>query len=222
MEKKGKVRKKPETRKDKAIGDSIALKLQALRGADKIDDAQPLIRLDYRKEAEKAPFQFDIANGKLHRSQCSAIPKDSSTALYGIWIPGAGDMALACNRCKPVLPESQGGVAMGKGEGKDFAKDIVFGFLSIIDQFGSVLTERGREYRSSDRGKQAEKAFDALYGELDKKQKEVLDVTLSSLDTLIDVVRSFDTGFGGNQNESKAKGNGNASKSRKNNGKTNR
>ncbi len=206
----------------------VALKLQTLRGADKIDDAQPLISLDYRKEAAAAPFQFDIANGKLHRTKCSAIPQESGTALYGIWVPGEGDMALACKQCKPVLSKSQNGVAMGKGEdnGKDFARDIVFGFLSIIEQFGSVLTERGREYRSSDRGKQAEKAFEKLYGELDKKQKDVLDITIASLDTLIDVVRNFDQGLEEKQNGAKTKSaegcSSVTSKNRKNNGKMNR
>ncbi len=223
MKTESKIRRKPD-RIENVVGDSVALKLQSLRGKREIEDASPLISLDYRKEAASAPFQFDIANGKLHRTQCGSIPQESVSTLFGVWAPEEGDMELACDQCKPALPESNNGVAMGEGEeGKDFARDIIFGFLSIIDQFGSVLTERGREYRNSERGKETEKAFESLYGGLDKKQKEVFDVTVSALDTLIGVVRSFDkeveVNNKGPNSEGKVSNRSSASKGKKGNGK---
>ena len=69
------------------IGDTISLKIQHLRQSGKIKDEQPLIKIDYQKEASLAPFQFDIANALLHRTDCSIIANADRTAFYGVWKP---------------------------------------------------------------------------------------------------------------------------------------
>ena len=81
-----------------------------------------------------------------------------------------------------------------EGEKKDKDSkplDVVFGFLSFIDQFGSVIIERGREYRSSERGKQISKSVDRMITELNHQQKEVLDVVLSSFDGLLKTINGL-------------------------------
>jgi len=132
------------------IGDRIALALQALGQERGVDVRRPLLRIDYRPEAAAAPFRFDMAGGKLHRTGCPAIPRASSQALYSVWDPGEGLPALACEKCQPVAIESA-------HMRQDSSLDIIYGFLSIVDQFGSVLRERGREYRNSRRGKRLAK-----------------------------------------------------------------
>ena len=167
------------------IGDTIALKLQTLRQEGKIDDEQPLIRIDYRKEASQAPFQFDIKNAKLHRTMCTSIPRGAQPTLYAVWRPDAKDLELACEKCRPVPIEEE-------RMKKDVVSDIVFGLLSVMDQFGSVLTERGREYRNSKRGRQIAKTVEVLFSRLDQKQREALNVTISSLDDLSEIIHGYD------------------------------
>jgi hypothetical protein len=164
------------------IGDNIALKIQELKKKGKIDDRQPLLRIDYRSEAARAPLIFDIAKGKLHRANCRAIPKDSKAALYGIWEFEDADIKLVCNKCKPDM-EKRGRVD------KDKFSDMMYGFLSILDQFGSVLNERGKEYRNSDRGKALEKAFETVTSSLDVKQKNALNTLSSVMGNLFEVVK---------------------------------
>lgn len=166
------------------VGDSLALELQRLRQEGKIDDEPGLLRIDYRRESAEAPFRFDIARGKLHRSGCPAIPTGSKSALYGVWDPGNGPVELGCERCRPTRVKVN-------NMAKTIASDIVFGLISILDQFGSVLSERGREYRDSDRGRQISKHLGDLMTELDKGQQEALALTLASLDTLLEVMQSF-------------------------------
>ncbi len=204
------------------LGDSIAIMIQELRSRGRIDDSQPLLRIDYRKEAATAPFQFDMANARLHRTSCCAIPRGSKSALYAVWTPAPEDMELACKRCRPVMPVEgeEDEMANGKdgGREREFATDIIFGFLSIIDQFGSVLTERGREYRSSERGKEVVKAFENLYSELTRKQKEALDITVSSLDVLVGAVRRYNEGFGTNGTNGRSAGKGTGAHKKNGNG----
>jgi len=164
------------------IGDTLALKIQEWRKSGKVDDEQPLLRIDYRKEAAQAPFQFDIVNGKLHRTVCTAIPNDARSAVYAVWKPTKEDIKLGCKRCRP---DSNGDERVNK----DLSSDILMGFLSILDQFGSVLTERGKEYRDSERGKAVEKTIRTILSRLDQKEQEVLDGLLSSLDVLVKVVQ---------------------------------
>jgi len=185
----------------KVIGDAIALKLQSLRIDGKADDEQPLLRLDYRKQAAGAPFQFDIANSKLHRTECSEIPSGSRTALYGVWEVNDEDLKLACERCRPQPVKDD---EMGGGN----STDIMYGFLSILDQFGSVLMERGKEYRNSEHGKEVAKTVEGIFSGLDNAQKEALNSTLTSLDGLIKVIRKYNAGLPGETGRPNGNGNG--------------
>lgn len=163
------------------IGDRIALALQALRQEPGVDVRRPLLRIDYRPEAAAAPFRFDMAGGKLHRTGCPAISRAPSQALYSVWDPGEELTALACEKCQPAPVESA-------HMRQDSSLDIIYGFLSVVDQFGSVLRERGREYRNSRRGKRLAKDLGGMFSALDQTQQDALQLTLASLDGLVKAI----------------------------------
>ena len=66
----------------------------------------------------------------------------------------------------------------------------------MLDQFGSVIRERGREYRESEEGRQLKAGIDGVYRSLEEQERATLRVVLNSLDgflaTLTDLHRSFD------------------------------
>ena len=163
-------------------GDSLALELQRLFQRGAVDTGQPLLRIDYRSAAARAPFQLDMVNGKLHRAGCRAIPSTVSEALYAVWDPGEETSFLACRRCRPSAVET---VEMKQ----DTSFDIIYGLLSIVDQFGSVLTERGREFRKSPRGRRLSKDLGKLLSGMDATQSEALRLAVSSLDGVVKMVR---------------------------------
>lgn len=183
------------------IGDLIALTIQQLYTNRKIKGDQPLLRIDYRDEAAKAPFQFDTVRARLHRTGCRAIPQSSQSALYGVWQFGAEEREFACPQCKP-MPKAE------KTVDQNLASDIFYGFVSILDQFGNVLRERGREYRESSQGRHLKQNIEGLYAELGDKERETLDVILSSLDGLLRTVRDFDQSLGRTNGNSGANGKG--------------
>jgi hypothetical protein len=176
------------TRKDpngNSIGDRFALKLQELRTEGKVGGDQPLLRIDSRDEAAKAPYQFDTARAKLHRTGCDAIPRASRSALLARWGVSPDESDLGCERCRPGPTERR---AMRRNP----ASDLLYGMVSILDQFGNVLRERGKEYRESEQGRQLTSDLEGLYANLDKRQKDALDVVLSSLDGLLVLVQEYD------------------------------
>lgn len=166
------------------LGDLIAIKIQKLRMEGKIDGDKTLLKIDYRKEAAKAPFQFDIVNAKIHRTSCNVIPSDSRSALYALWEIPLNEEKYACKKCKP---ESVKDIKMEK----NITSDILFGFMSIIDQFSSVLTERGKEYRNSSQGRKTEHDIENLLTNLDQKQKDAMDIMLLSLDGIVKVINQY-------------------------------
>jgi hypothetical protein len=163
------------------IGDRIALALQALRQEPGVDARRPLLRIDNRPEAAAAPFRFDMAGGKLHRTGCPAILQAPAQALYSVWDPGEELPAVACEKCQPAPIESA-------HMRQDSSLDIIYGFLSIVDQFGSVLKERGREYRNSRRGRRLAKDLGGMFSALDQTQQDALQLTLASLDGLVKTI----------------------------------
>jgi hypothetical protein len=172
------------------LGDLLALKLQQLHSEGSLRGDQPLFRIDYRTEAAQAPFQFDAVRSKLHRTGCRAIPASSESALFGIWRIRAEDSQHSCRRCRPAAaPETT--------MDKNFTSDVLYGMLSVLDQFGSVLRERGREYRKSNEGRQVADDLRGLYASLGEREKEALDLLLSSLDGLLKTVKDFDRSLGG-------------------------
>jgi hypothetical protein len=163
-------------------GDLVALELQELFRSRRIDARPGLLRIDNQREAANAPFHFDMVGGKLHRTGCPAIPRASSQALYAVWNPGAELPALACEKCRPAPIESS-------NMSRDSSLDIIYGFLSIVDQFGSVLKERGKEYRNSRRGRRLAKDLSGMFSALDQSQQEALQLTIDSLDSLVKVMQ---------------------------------
>jgi hypothetical protein len=164
-------------------GDFAALELQRLVGSGLIDPEQALLRIDYRREAKNAPFQFDMVNGRLHRSGCPSIPAACAAALYAVWDPGVDLETVACSECRPSASEAQ-------TMSQDKTLDVLYGFISLVDQFSSVLKERGKEYRTSAKGQKLEEDLNGMFATLDQTQREALRVTLDSLDGLVKAIES--------------------------------
>lgn len=183
-----------------SVGDLLALKLQQLHSEKKLKGDQALFRVDYRKEAAKAPFQFDTARAKLHRRGCRAIPAGSETALFGLWRMRPEERRYACSKCRPA-PETD--TTMDQ----NFTSDLFYGVVSILDQFGNVLRERGREYRGTTNGEETELSVEGLYANLGDREKEVLDVILSSLDGVLKTVHDLDRNLGGGNGSQSNHGN---------------
>jgi hypothetical protein len=183
------------------LGDVLALKIQEL-GARQ-EEPRPLLRVDNRAEAARAPFQFDTVAARLHRHGCRAIPSSSQTALYGLWQIPPLARQFACTVCRPQADEESD---MAEGP-----TDYIYGLLSVLDQFGGVIRERGREFRESEEGQQLKAGLDGVYSGLEDRERATLRVVLNSLDgllaTLTDIHQSLDAHPNGNGN-----GNGNGAK----------
>jgi hypothetical protein len=198
--------------------DTVGLRIQELHASGKLPGDQPLLRIDNRERAREAPFQFDAAKGQLHRTGCRAIPPGSDSALYAVWEVKAEDPALGCSRCNPIdappvvepeaSPQAEAkpqaeAQADAKSAGSrpqdDHAADLLYGFLSIVTQFGGVLRERGQEYRRSRAGAAVGARFEKIYAEVNEGERRVLDVLTSSLDTLAVALREIEGGINGEQ-----------------------
>lgn len=128
------------------LADTLALRVQELRSKGILKETDALLNLDYSSQAAEAPFLFDIAGGVLHRNGCNAVPNGSRSTLYAVSELGEGDEKLACPICCPQSdpqPKVQ----------RESASDLLFGIISFVDQFSSVLRERGKQYRRSHREK---------------------------------------------------------------------
>jgi len=162
--------------------DRLFLTIQDLYKAGKISDEMPLLKIDYRERAEQAPFQFDIVNARLHRTTCIEIKSKAGAPLYAVWKPTKEDIRLACDTCRPAA-------VRGEAVERDNALDIVFGFLSLIDQFSSVLKERGREYRASRRGKAFSEALNALSEEPNGKRRNGKSGVIPVMEALQEILQ---------------------------------
>jgi hypothetical protein len=192
------------------FADIVGLGIQELRSRGAIKGLQPLLRIDNRDRARSAPFQLDAATGKLHRRGCRSIPRSSRTALYGVWRIVENDKTIGCSRCDPMPSPGD------KKDGPEQASDLFYGVLSVVNQFGSVLRERGQEYRSSPVGQVLGAQIDAMYRGVNERERIILDVVLKSIEDLANTLRDLDeniTGMnGGAANGNGAKPNGHAAK----------
>ena len=82
-----------------------------------------------------------------------------------------------------------------KKEDPEYPTDLLYGFLSVLDQFGGVLRERGQEYRNSPVGKVLGEQIGAMYRGINEREKNVLDVILTSIDGLASTLRTLDAGL---------------------------
>jgi hypothetical protein len=195
-----------------SIGDFVALKIQELYKESRIDLREALLKIDNREEAAQAPFQFDPAAGLLHRRDCKAIPESARTALYGVWRISAVESRFACPRCNPAGPTEKPGpekktaeaagperVASDKGSKppQGDVADLLYGVLSIVNQFGGVLRERGREFRKGGDGGAIKSELEGFYAKLGKREKGLVMMTLLSLDQITRKIRDLDQDLNG-------------------------
>jgi hypothetical protein len=97
-------------------------------------------------------------------------------------------------KAKPeARPEPGAGVERARPQ-DDQTVDLLYGFLSIVTQFGGVLRERGQEYRRSRAGAAVGARFEKIYAEVNDGERRVLDVLTSSLDTLAVALRELEAG----------------------------
>jgi hypothetical protein len=87
--------------------------------------------------------------------------------------------------------------AVGGRPQEDHAVDILYGVLSIVSQFGSVLRERGQEYRKSGAGAALGDRIEKIYAEVNESERNVLDVLTTSLGTLAAALRDIEGGLNG-------------------------
>lgn len=191
------------------LGDQLALAVQQLRSVQNGED-RPLLKIDNRQEAAKAPYQFDSIQGRLHRRGCRSIPKSSRSALYGMWQVGPEERRLACPQCRPEPTE-------GNTSDDSLPTDLLYGLLSIFDQFGNALQERGREYRKSRQGRRLRADLDQLFGSFGGWERDILDIAMSVFDDVARSVRDLDNRLNGGDrcNGSSSRNGANGSRRRK-------
>ena len=139
------------------FADLLALRIQQMRMDGLIDGEEALLNLDCTADAAQAPFQFDMVEARLHRTGCPAIPRSSRSTLYAVWSMRQDDEKLACPSCFPTQRENQA------PEGDD-TSDLVLGVISIVEQFSSVLRQRGKEYRKSTAGQAVVRKMEGVFG----------------------------------------------------------
>jgi hypothetical protein len=133
-----------EQRSLEQLADTLALRVQELRSNGLLKETEALLNLDYTSQAAQAPFLFDMAEGILHRNHCTAVPNGSRSTIYAIWELREGEETSACPICcphsgaQPRVPTES-------------TSDLLFGIISFVDQFSSILRERGKQYRHSHR-----------------------------------------------------------------------
>ena len=120
------------------------------------------------------------------------LPGDpGGRAAVRLWHLSHDNVKHACKRCKPLPDEPN------VNEPKDRA-DLLFGLVSLVDQFAGVLKERGRDYQSTEQGQQLSAQLGDIYRSLGRREKEVLDTVLGTLDTVIQRLRELDRSLNNN------------------------
>ena len=78
--------------------------------------------------------------------------------------------------------------------------DILLGLLSLVDQFGSILSQRGQDFRRTERGRQVEHSLSGLLEELSRTQQEGVSLLTSAVDRLLSTVNRYNHSTNGSQN----------------------
>jgi len=84
-----------------------------------------------------------------------------------------------------------------KNDDPEYPSDLIYGVLSVVNQFGSVLRERGQEYRNSQVGKLLGTQIDAMYRGINERERVILNVVLNSLKELANTLRDLDENLTG-------------------------
>jgi hypothetical protein len=80
---------------------------------------------------------------------------------------------------------------------RGFASDLLYGLLSVVDQFSGVLRERGLEYRNSSEGQRLAGQIEGFYRGLGERERQVVAAALLSLDGLAKTIRDLDASLNG-------------------------
>ena len=70
--------------------------------------------------------------------------------------------------------------------------DLLLGLLSLVSQFSGVLKERGKDYQKTDEGQALITQLGAIYRDLGRREKDILDAMLGTLDTVVERLRALD------------------------------
>ena len=70
--------------------------------------------------------------------------------------------------------------------------DLLLGLLSLVSQFSGVLKERGKDYQKTDEGQALTAQLGAIYRNLGRREKDMLDAMLGTLDTVVERLRALE------------------------------
>jgi hypothetical protein len=68
--------------------------------------------------------------------------------------------------------------------------DLLLGLLSLVSQFSGVLKERGRDYQKTNEGQVLTAQWSAVYRDLGRREKDLLDTALATLDEVTERLRA--------------------------------
>jgi hypothetical protein len=129
--------------------------------------------------------------------RCNPMDKTAAAAEPEARPQQKGKQTEKAKQDESTQPEAkQGeGKALGGRPQDDHAVDVLYGVLSIVSQFGSVLRERGQEYRKSGAGAALGGRIEKIYAEVNESERSVLDVLTTSLGTLAAALREIEGGL---------------------------
>lgn len=133
--------------------------------------------------------------------RCNPVGKPAAAAEPEAGPQQNGKQTEEARQDESAQPEAKPGEAKAVGgrPPDDHAVDMLYGVLSIVSQFGSVLRERGQEYRKSGAGAALGGRIEKIYAEVNESERNVLDVLTTSLGTLAAALRDIEGGLNGEQ-----------------------
>ncbi len=134
-------------------------------------------------------------------SRCNPMDKPAAAAEAEAGPQQKAKQTEEAKQDESTRPEAKQGEAKAAGgrPQDDHAVDVLYGVLSIVSQFGSVLRERGQEYRKSGAGAALGGRIEKIYAEVNESERSVLDVLTTSLGTLAAALREIEGGLNGEQ-----------------------
>lgn len=133
--------------------------------------------------------------------RCNPTDKPAAAAEAEARPQKNGKQTEEAKQDEATQPEARQDEAKANGSRPqdDQAVDMLYGVLSIVSQFGSVLRERGQEYRKSGAGAALGGRIEKIYAEVNESERSVLDVLTTSLGTLAAALREIEGGLNGEQ-----------------------
>ena len=133
--------------------------------------------------------------------RCNPTDKPAAAAEAEARPQKNGKQTEQAKQDEATQPEARQDEAKANGSRPqdDQAVDMLYGVLSIVSQFGSVLRERGQEYRKSGAGAALGGRIEKIYAEVNESERSVLDVLTTSLGTLAAALREIEGGLNGEQ-----------------------